>query len=64
MEVFIEKTGKKKRIRYSGKAIGLLNSLKINSEAVLVIKNGELVTEEDILDNNDKVRIMSVISGG
>jgi sulfur carrier protein ThiS len=64
MEVLIEKTGKKIKIRFKGKVCALLSKLKINPETVLVVKNSELITEEAELLDKDKITIISVISGG
>ena len=76
MEIFIERTGKIiiKKIRHSTKhtadakknltVASLLKELKINPEAVLVTKNNVLVTPDARLDDTDKVKILSVISGG
>ena len=64
MEIFVERTKKNLKKDFSGKAKDLLKLLKINSESVLVVRNGELITEEDKLDNDDSVKLLSVISGG
>jgi thiamine biosynthesis protein ThiS len=42
----------------------LLQQLKINPETVLVIRNNEVITESHQLEDNDKLEILSVISGG
>lgn len=42
----------------------LLNSLKINPVTVIVARNDELIPENERLNNNDEIRILSVISGG
>lgn len=64
MKVFIEKDGRTLERDFSGKVKSLLNELKIDSNNVLVVVNGELITEEDSVKNSDSVRILSVISGG
>lgn len=64
MEVLVEKTKEKKEMRFCGKVKELLKKLKINPETVIVVRNGELVNEEDFVSGKDIVRIMSVISGG
>ena len=38
--------------------------LKINLEEVIITKNNQLVTEESKLKQNDKLKFLSVISGG
>jgi sulfur carrier protein ThiS len=64
MEILIEKTRKIVRLKFEGKVSSLLSKLKINPETVLVVREKELMTEEDYLQDKDKIRIMSVISGG
>lgn len=63
MRVFIERSNEYKEV----KAISvkeLLIHLKLNPTAVLVVKNGVLVTEDAPLKEADEVKILSVISGG
>ena len=63
MEVYIERENKKANIE--AKTVEeLLNKLKINSTTVIVSANDELVTEDYKLNKKDKIKIMSVISGG
>ncbi len=63
MEVFIEREDKAKEVK--AKTVKeLLSKLKINPITVLVAKNNELVTEDAKLSDKDKVKIISVISGG
>jgi sulfur carrier protein ThiS len=42
----------------------LLDRFSLSKEAHLVTANGTLVTEDCMLDRNDHVRIIRVISGG
>lgn len=63
MEVLIEKENKK--VKKEAKNVEeLLKKLKINPTTVIVSVNDELVTEDYKLNKKDKVKIMSVISGG
>ena len=64
MDVFIERTNKKLTLTYQGKVQGLLEHLKLNPETVLVVRNDQLVTEQEKLKNSDSIKILSVISGG
>jgi len=41
-----------------------LKRLQMSPESYLVVRNGELVTEDQLLHTGDKVRIIPVISGG
>jgi len=42
----------------------VLKSIKVLPETVLVVRNGILVTEDQHLEIEDEVRVVSVISGG
>lgn len=42
----------------------LLQILKISSSEVLVIKDGEIIPEDHILNNDDEIRILHVVFGG
>lgn len=64
MNVFIERTKEEKTLSFSGTAQALLESLGINPETVLVLKNEVLVTEDEQLEDNDEIKILTVISGG
>ncbi|PIN81123.1 thiamine biosynthesis protein ThiS [Candidatus Woesearchaeota archaeon CG10_big_fil_rev_8_21_14_0_10_32_9] len=64
MKVFIEKQNKKVKFVFEGTGTALIKKLKYNSEEVLVIKNGELVSLDEKLTNKDTIKIISIISGG
>lgn len=64
MRIFIERKKEYIEMNFSGKVDTLLKELKINSDGVLVVKDRELITEEDILEDSDSIKILSVISGG
>ena len=38
--------------------------LHIQPEAVLATRDGELLTDDEILKENDEIRLIAVISGG
>ncbi len=42
----------------------LLRHLQINPETVLVVRENEVLTEDEALKDKDSVKILSVISGG
>ena len=44
--------------------IKLLNRLDLNRESVLLVRNGELVPGDSMLDDTDSIEIRPVISGG
>jgi len=41
-----------------------IRKVGLDPEAVLVVRNGELVTDDVILSGEDEVRLIAVISGG
>jgi len=63
MEVYIEKDDRTVSIK-APTVKDLLAKLKINPVTVIVVRNKEIVTKEAKLKEKDKVRILSVISGG
>ncbi|HLC19438.1 MAG TPA: MoaD/ThiS family protein [Candidatus Nanoarchaeia archaeon] len=64
MHVFVERTKEKKTVSFKGTVAQLLSQLHINSETVLVSRNNELLTETDVLAQEDNIQILSVVSGG
>jgi sulfur carrier protein len=42
----------------------LLNYLKIEASRCVVVKNGEVVVEDEELNDGDYVKILDVVSGG
>lgn len=64
MDVFIERTGKNQKLKFSGTAGELLKKLNVNAEEVIVVRNDGIITLDVELSDKDKIRILSVISGG
>ncbi len=64
MKIFIEREKENKKFDFQGTVQELLDKLKIISETVLVVKNETIITEDELLDNNDEINILSVVSGG
>lgn len=63
MKVYVEKQDK--LLELEKKSIKeLLDELKINPNTVIIVKNNEIVLEDEELDDNDEIKILSVISGG
>ncbi len=53
------------KITFAGQTVlDLLRQLKINPETVLVVRNKEVITEEEFLNDHDQIQLLSVISGG
>jgi len=62
-KVFIEKGNK--TVNVEAKTVKeILEKLKVNKEVVIISKNNELVTEDSKVLKSDKIKLLSVISGG
>ena len=55
--------GKNKEIS-SKNVKSLLQELNLNTETILVVKNGEIVLNDEKFSEKDDIRIIKVISGG
>jgi sulfur carrier protein ThiS len=67
MKVYIEKNSKSLNIKIIKKGIdgkSLLEKLKINLSSIILVKNNEVVLEDEMFENSDDVKILSVVSGG
>lgn len=64
MHIYIEQNNKKLNKKFKGKAKKLLSELGVNPQAVLIVRNDELVTEDEVLTDKDEVKLLSVVSGG
>ena len=64
MNIYIDKDQTKKEINFTGTVKELLDKLKVNIETVIVVRNNELLNEDEKLINNDNIKILSVVSGG
>jgi sulfur carrier protein ThiS len=71
VKIFIEKDNKKidlkldlisknKEVKFKD----VLIYLNISLSSVILIKNNEIVLEEEIVSENDDLKILSVVSGG
>lgn len=66
MKVFIERENKTTDIPLE-KEINcreLLKQLKISRESVILVKNGSVCLEDEVLKDSDELKILSVVSGG
>ncbi len=65
LTIFNEREQTTVKIKFAGtKVKDLLHYLKLNPESFLVVRNSEVITEEEILQDQDKIELLSVISGG
>lgn len=65
ISTYNEREGTIEKINLEGSLVAdLLRHLRINPEIVLVVRNNEVLTEDEILKEKDSIKILSVISGG
>ncbi|MBI4452565.1 MoaD/ThiS family protein [Candidatus Woesearchaeota archaeon] len=64
--IFIDREDKREKIELDSdsKIEDLLKILSINPVTVIVSRNNELILEDEKLNDNDNIKILSVISGG
>lgn len=63
----IKLTLRKQEFQLEGKSIQVIEAFKrlqLSPEAHLLVRNGELLNENDFLKDGDEVKIVAVISGG
>ena len=66
VKVFFEKSNSARSVEAGkGQTIeSLLKKLGINPQTVIVVRNGEVVPEQDTLQDKDTLKILSVKLGG
>jgi len=64
VKVFIEREKRSVEQEFSGRIRELLARLSVNAETVVVVKNGEVVSEDERCSGRDELKLLSVISGG
>ncbi|AMD29922.1 MAG: MoaD/ThiS family protein [Candidatus Nanopusillus acidilobi] len=65
IRVFIERYFTENDIEFNGNTVkDLLNMLNLDSSRFIVVKNGEIVTEDDIINDGDYIKILDSVSGG
>ena len=66
VKVFIDRENRDITLELDNNSIvsDLLKKLNINPVTVIVSRNNELILEDEKLNNNDEIKILSVISGG
>lgn len=53
-----------REIDFCGKIVELLKRQNINPETVVVLKNGEVICEDERVNDEDELELISVVSGG
>ncbi len=64
VEIFIENERRTLTIEHTGALRELLSRVGVLPETVLIVRDGDLVTEEDDVGDARRVELLSVISGG
>ncbi|MBS3131226.1 MoaD/ThiS family protein [Candidatus Woesearchaeota archaeon] len=66
VELFIEKENRKKMIKLEEGAIlkDVLEMVNVNPVTIIASRNNEIILEDDKLNDKDKIKLLSVISGG
>ncbi len=64
MQVHVEREDRELELDFTGTAKELMDEIDVNPEAVIVVRNGEVVTEDAELENEDEVEFVSIVSGG
>jgi sulfur carrier protein len=65
LTIINERKQSKEQIIFEGTTLKeLLKDLKINPETIIVTRNDEILLEDDNLNDNEIITILSVISGG
>ena len=59
MKIFIDKTEEKKEMAFKGSVKEMLDLLNINKESVIVVRDDELLTHDDMLEDSDYIKIIS-----
>jgi sulfur carrier protein len=65
IRVFIERYYTENNIEFNGNTVkDLLNMLNLDPSRFIVVKNGEIVTEDDTINDGDYIKILDSVSGG
>ncbi len=64
MKVYFKGRKKVQELEGNKKVKQLLNELDLNPEAVLVVKEGEILTHDQLVYDHEEIEIISVVSGG
>ena len=66
MKVYIEETDTTQEIAIENPQPlkELLKQLNISNESVILVKNNTIVLEDEIIENADEIKLLTVISGG
>ena len=66
MKLHIEKNNENIKINLKKKEImkNILKKLNISISSCIIIRNDEIILEEELVSNEDDIKIINVVSGG
>jgi len=65
IKIYLEREAKELEIEFNGKNIkDLLKQLNLDWSRFVIVKNGEIVTEDEEIKEGDYIKILDVVSGG
>ncbi len=66
MDIFVEKENKTITVKLetSKTLIEILKDLDISTSSVILVKNNEVCLEDELVCDSDKIKLLSVVSGG
>jgi sulfur carrier protein len=66
IQVFIDRENKEKTVEVdeNSSVKDLLGKMKINPVIVIVSRDNNILTEDEKINDRDKIKLISVISGG
>ena len=66
INVFFDRENKEKTVEIdkNSSVKDLLGKMNINPVTVIVSRNSSIITEDEEVNDNDKIKLISVISGG
>lgn len=66
ISVFFDRENKEKTVEVDGNVSvkDLLNKMNVNPVTVIVSRDNNIITEDEKVNDKDKIRLFSVISGG
>ncbi|MEM0379584.1 MAG: MoaD/ThiS family protein [Nanopusillaceae archaeon] len=65
IKIFIERDMKEFELEFDGNTVkDLLNNLNLDWSRIVVLKNGEIVTEDEFINSGDYIKILDAVSGG
>lgn len=66
MKIYIERENNTKEVslKKPTELNKILKSMDIPLESVILIKNGDICLEDEIVEDKDEVKLLSVVSGG